>query len=207
MKVVLYISLIIFTCEISMAQNAKYMTYTQPVYSIKIPSAWNKIPQSYFDAFEKQAKGTSAEGYSHYDCGFQKHPMAGGYVVPPIILVKLGNDRKFAQRLSRHLNKSSSDKISMTYRQASKAASRLLNDIGIMDTSASNIIFDKKRQMIRFETVTKNAQNTFKALTSIYIYKNKTSHVICTTGINMYAKDKGTFVMVSDSFKFKKEVK
>ena len=178
-----------------------YMTVTQDSYSIEVPVSWLRIPQTYLDAFAVRIKGTIAEGYANYNCGFQKYPMRNGIISPPAIFIRVNTDCKLAHDLTYLLNKSSAKQTTYTYQKAAKTAVDLLAELGITDAFATNIHFDKNRQMIRFNTSIDSAQVKFKSLTSIYIHNDKVYHVICMTLSNIYADDSETFIKISNSFR------
>ncbi|MGR3174864.1 MAG: hypothetical protein ACUZ8N_09725 [Candidatus Scalindua sp.] len=188
---------------VNTGQASEYYTYEQSTFTISVPKTWHKIPQQYLDAFAEQIRmqfrnnSSVNPDWAIYDCGFQKNFTDYG-ITPPAVIIKTDYNPKLARTLKHDLDTMSEEKFSLTYQQAGKILSSKISQI--IDSSVKNILFDKRKQMLRFSLDSSDGVNHVKNLTSIYISKDTIYHIMCTTLANIYSQDEKTFMHMSNSF-------
>lgn len=188
---------------VNTGQASEYYTYEQSTFTISVPKTWHKIPQQYLDAFAEQIRMQFRNNpsvnpdWAIYDCGFQKNSTDYG-ITPPAVIIKTDHNPKLARVLNHNLNTMSKEKVSLTYQQAAKMLSSEISQI--IDSSVKNILFDKRKKMLRFSLDASDGMTHVKTLTFLYLSEDTIYHIICTTLADIYPQDEKTFLHMSNSF-------
>lgn len=201
-KIVPVIFLLVFGM-VNTGKASEYYTYEQSSFTISVPKTWYKIPQQHLDAFAEQIRiqfrnnPSVNPDWAVYNCGFQKNSPGHG-ITPPAVMIRAEHNPKLARALNNDLNSMSEDRASLTYQQAAKLLSSKISQM--IDSSVKNILFDKRKRMLRFSVDSSDGLNHVKNLTSVYISKDTIYHIMCTTLANIYSQDEKTFLHMSNSF-------
>jgi len=182
------------------AFSQEYTDFRHPLFTIQVPASWHNIPKQRLNALiaeEAKRQGLSGKGKPQlpvFECGFQEIPLSDG-LSPPMITVKIDENRRLARIILKHLNTMTQDQIAFTYSEALQKLGQEL--AGIPGMKAEDIVLDRTKKLLRFTV----RLNNVVTLTSIYTHKDRVYYIICNTFDDPDSgKDLRVFRKVSDSF-------